>query len=327
MSSVLNSQQIRVGILRGGPSPEYDISLKTGEHIMSEMPEKFAPVDVYISKDGAWHIDGRAKPVNKIFDQVDVFFNALHGKYGEDGKVQRLLETFGKPYTGSRILQSALCMNKAYAKAIYQMNGLRTPVHIVLGHKHHTKREIRNLFKTFPHPSIVKPIDAGSSLAISIAKTLRELEEALEKAFRFSSAVVVEEYIRGSEATCSVLEGNDGMVFALEPVEIVPHEDKNFFDYEAKYENKSEEICPSRFPSEIIEQLQELALAAHKVLGLRHYSRTDFIISPRRGIYLLETNSLPGLTRNSLYPKSLNTAGISMKEFIEHILNMALLSR
>src|SRR3989344_991284 len=323
-STTLNLDKIRVGIIRGGPSPEYEISLKTGANVKENLPENFIPVDILISKDGFWNRQGEERPAKRVLNQVDVVFNALHGKYGEDGKLQNLLDTFNKPYTGSKTLSSAIAMHKGYSKAIFEMNSIKTPVYLILNHTHHTKREIGNLFKSFPQPSVVKPASGGSSLSTTIVLNLDSLFKAVEDAFRHGPQVIVEEYISGSEATCAVLESDDGGIFALEPIEIVPASGRNFFDYEAKYENKCEEIVPARFGSDLSRELQRLAIEAHKLLGLRHYSRSDFIVSAKRGIYILETNSLPGLTEESLYPKALNAAGISMSEFISHVLNLAM---
>src|ERR1035437_338282 len=322
---ILETGKIRVGVLRGGPSSEYDVSLKTGDSIIKQMPEKYIPIDIFISSDGVWHVSGLEKTPGRALEHVDVVWNGLHGKYGEDGKVQAILESLNKPYTGSGILGSAMGMHKGYAKALFSMNSLQTPYHIVIGPKENTKNSIIQVFQSFPQPSVVKPISGGSSLATSVVKDFPSFEEAVGKAFRYSPEVLIEEYIGGREATCGVVDATDSKTtFALFPIEIVPAETKTFFDYDAKYNNQSQELCPSTFSEKIKQELQNLALAVHRALGLRHYSRTDFIVTPNRGIYILEANSLPGLTEQSLFPKALKASGISMGDFIDHTLTLAL---
>jgi len=177
-------------------------------------------------------------------------------------------------------------------------------------------------------PAVVKPVSAGSSVGVSLAHSLGELETALEEAFRYSDQAIVEEKISGREATCGVIENFRGLpVYSLLPVEIIKPQDRDFFDYHAKYSGKSQEICPGNFSAGEKEEIQRLAKEAHRVLGLRHYSRSDFIIHPKRGIYILETNSLPGLTPESLFPISLEAVGSNLPEFLDHIVTEALTRR
>ena len=312
----------KIAVLRGGPSSEYDVSLKTGAEILSNLSDdKFDLSDVCIDRGGDWYCRGvKVKPA-EVFSEVDVVVNAMHGEYGEDGKVQRILDTFGVPYTGSQAIPSAMAMNKMLAKEEFKKVGIKIPIDIVLNKSDYNVAEI---FKTFPIPAIVKPVSAGSSLGIGLARTAIELEKAILDAFEISDKILVEEYIEGREATCGVVDGFRGQdVYTLLPVEIRPKSENSFFDFDAKYGGESEEICPGNFTSEEKEKMQRLARQAHEVLGLRHYSRSDFIISPRRGIYLLETNSLPGLTANSLLPVSLKAIGCSLEEFLEHLIGLA----
>jgi len=318
----------KIAVLRGGPSSEYDVSLKTGAEILNNLSvDKYDLSDVCITREGDWYLKGRRITPAEILSQADLVFNAMHGQYGEDGKVQRILETFGVPYTGSQSIPSALAMNKMLAKREFKKGGIKVPIDIVL------KRElfesvnnnlIAEIFRTFPIPAIVKPISSGSSVGIGLVRTALELQQAIEKAFEISDKILIEEYIPGREATCGVIDDFRGeSIYTLLPIEIRPKSTNNFFDYEAKYSGESEEICPGNFTLEEKREIQELAKQAHQVLGLRHYSRSDFIISPRRGIYLLETNSLPGLTENSLLPKSLKAVGCSLTDFLEHLIQLA----
>ena len=157
-TSTSHRGKIRVGVLRGGPSQEYDISLKTGAHVLKNIPEGYEPVDIFISRNGEWHVGGRIKTPDKIIPHIDVVFNALHGEYGEDGKVQNILQTFGTPFTGSRSFSSALGMNKNLSKALFRYHNLKTPEYIVLHPKDNTYRSLISIFQSFPQPSVIKPV-------------------------------------------------------------------------------------------------------------------------------------------------------------------------
>jgi D-alanine-D-alanine ligase len=313
-----------VGVLRGGPSPEYEVSLNTGKNILANMPEDFEPVDILISKDGIWHESGIEKSPEKILRKLDLVINGLHGSYGEDGRVQKILETFRVPFTGSDSVSSAFSMNKAISKDIYRGIGLKTPFSKTIPFERLSVSAIRDAYHSIPSPFVVKPSAAGSSIGVYVSRSLPELEEAVIAASRFSPSVIVEEFIGGKEATSGVIDGFRGSsYYPLVPVEI--RHGKDFFDYDSKYlESGTQEICPGNFSEQETQDLAEMAIAAHRALGLRHYSRSDFIIHPKRGIFILETNSLPGLTEHSLVPKSLKAVGSSIKEFIEHLIHKIL---
>lgn len=317
--------QTRVGIIRGGPSSEYDVSLKTGGAVLQTLAEseRYQPVDIFIDRDGQWHVRGMPANPARAIQNVDVIFNALHGQYGEDGTVQRLLDRFRIPYTGSDAFSSRLAMNKALAKDALQKAGAKTARHAVLEVSPDLDKQVLELFRTFPQPVVVKPAGAGSSVGVSIAHGYDSLWQGIETAFEHSPRVLVEEYIRGREATAGVVDGLRGQRrYPLIPIEIVPAADRTFFDYDAKYAGASEERCPGNFTKEESAELQRLAALAHNALGLRHYSRSDFIIT-KNGIYYLESNTLPGLTEASLVPKSLAAAGVGFGEFLDHILAQA----
>jgi len=306
-------------VLRGGPSSEYEVSLKTGDSILKALSdEKYNISDVAITKDNKWFLNGVEKNPADILKESDLVFNALHGEFGEDGRVQKILDTFGVAYTGSKNIPMALSINKVLTKNEYQKADIKTPIHIEVDKDNYNLEEI---FKTFPMPAVVKPIALGSSVGVNIPQTGIELDEALQEVFKYSDRALVEEYIEGKEATCGVIDGFRGeKIYTLLPVEIIPESD--FFDYDAKYKGGTKEICPGNFSEDEKLELQKLAKKAHQILGLRHYSRSDFIISPKRGIYILETNSLPGLTSESLFPKSLEAIGSNLEEFVEHLITL-----
>ncbi|MCI0619470.1 D-alanine--D-alanine ligase [Candidatus Wolfebacteria bacterium] len=316
-------RRIRVGVLRGGPSNEYEVSLKTGAAVLGHLPEEqYEPLDILVDLSGRWFLRGAPVAPEELAWRVDVVFNALHGEYGEDGQVQRILERVGVPYTGSGVAASALAMHKGYAKRRFRTHGIRTPLCIELQEAH--PDAARMVVEHVPPSYVLKPMRGGSSLGITFADGFHELPDALGKVFAVSPQVLVEHRIPGREATVGVIENFRGEdVYALPPIEIVPPASSPFFDYNAKYGGESQEICPGNFSPEVKHELQELARAVHRALRLRHYSRTDFILSPR-GIYVLEVNTLPGLTEESLLPKSLRAVGSTFPDFLEHIVSLAL---
>ncbi len=321
-------------MLRGGTSPEYDVSLKTGGAVLKYLPsEKYAPVDVLITKNGEWHVNGLPADLPKVSRNVDVVFNALHGAYGEDGKVSALLDHFSIPYTGSKAIPSALGMNKQLAKELFIKAGIKTPVFRVISRQKEngekvTENDAREVafevFRTITPPWIVKPVSGGSSVGASVVRSYPHLVEALLSAKDAGDDLLLEEFIRGKEATCGVIDSFRGKeTYSLLPIEIRPAPSRAFFDYESKYGNETEEIAPGNFTREESAEIQRLAVLAHNTLGLRHYSRSDFIVTTR-GIYILETNTLPGLTESSLIPKALHAVGSSMPEFLDHVINLAM---
>src|SRR3990167_5499927 len=315
---------IRVGVLRGGPSLEHEVSLKTGETVLRNLPAKYSAKDIFISKAGEWHLDGKLAHHDRIFRQIDVVFNALHGEYGEDGKVQQLLEAFGVPYTGSGAMASALGMNKILARQAFKSAGLKIPFGFDLVLKKELAETAKDIFKKMPPPWVIKYPSGGSSVGVSMARNFDDLEGSLEKVSSFSSKILVEEYIRGREATCGVIdEFRNQKHYALPIVEIIPPAQSDFFSYDAKYGGQTRELCPSNFDMPTKRAIEAMAITAHNAIGGRHYSRSDFIVS-EKGIYILEINTLPGLTAESLLPKALNAVGSSHKEFLEHLINLAL---
>ena len=318
-------QRIKVAVLRGGPGVEHDVSMKTGKNVLENLSDKYIPIDIFVAKDKTWYLDGVEITPSKLFKSVDVVFNAMHGEYGEDGKIQQLMDHFGVKYTGSKALASALGMNKALAKEIFIKAGLKTPLHKVIRKTDNLVGLDQKIFKTFPMPAIIKPAGSGSSLGVSLVKVLKDISPAIEKALKYSDVVIVEEFIKGKEATCGVVEKfRKEDIYPLFPVEITKPKEFDFFDYEAKYSGSSIEVCPGNFSEKEKKMMQNMSADAHKALGLRHYSRSDFIVNPKRGVYILEVNTLPGLTKESLLPKSLEAIGCSLSNFLDHVITLAL---
>jgi D-alanine-D-alanine ligase len=317
--------KIRVGVIRGGVGSEYDISLKTGSSVLKNIPQdKYSVADILITKDKQWHIGGFPTTLSKLANQVDVVFNALHGEYGEDGAVQRELEQFGIPYTGSGTFSSAVAMNKAIAKYYFKQYGMMTPQSSVVKSGDDIEEATLRIFRKMPGPYVVKPASSGSSVGVSLVDDFESLLNALKKTLEYNTMMIIEEYISGREITCGAIDGMaSGEPYATLPVEIITPEESKFFNYEAKYSGDTLEVCPANLLSITTKKIQEHAVKAHKSLGMRHYSRSDFILS-KRGLYILETNSLPGLTEESLLPKALKTAGLELPEFLDYVLALAL---
>ncbi len=329
---------IKVGVIRGGISGEHDVSLASGAQVLShlrgdKMNNRYTPVDIFIDRGGVWHINGIPTNLDKIVNKVDVIVNALHGDYGEDGKVQQELEQWGIPYTGSGPFASALGYNKLLAKQEFEKLGIKTPRHILFSayqedfdgpRDKYATQKAREVWGRFSPPWIVKPLTGGSSMGVFVCKTFQSLVDAFKVGVNEKVSVLVEEFINGKEATVGVIDNfRNKKVYTLPPIEIRIPKTSTFFDNDIKYNGQSQEICPGNFTEEEKKELERLAALIHSGLDLSHYSRSDFIIHPNRGIYALEVNTLPGLTSESLMPKALSAVGSTMPEFIEHIIKLA----
>jgi len=320
--------KIKVGVLRGGPSSEYEVSLKSGAEILANLrQDKYEPRDVFISKSGVWHDRGIEKSPERVIGTVDVVINGMHGEYGEDGQVQKTLEAHRVPFTGSGSLSCAMAMNKVLTKREAGVLGIKMPRHLRIKIGENIDLLKSRVVESFAPPYIVKPVSRGSSVGVAVAQTIFDIEPALYEAFLYDSQVVVEEYISGREATCGIVEDlRNQRHYCLPPVEILPPDSSNFFDYNAKYGGGSREICPGNFSDREKQEMRAIASRVHDALGLRHYSRSDFIVT-RDGIYFLEVNSLPGITKESLFPKSLEAIGVGLPDFLDHIIGLAMRGR
>ncbi len=317
-----------VGVLRGGPSSEYEVSLKSGATVLEHLDkELYDARDLFISRDGQWHLHGAPVTPEKALRGVDVAFNVIHGEYGEDGQLQRILDATAVPYTGSDAFASALAFNKQHTKDVVSKIGIKTAHSFLLDREatEDIEKAAFDLFRTFPHPAVVKPAIGGSSVGASVVHTFHDLEPAIHKAFAVSPKVLVEEFIRGKEATVGVIDHFRGeRTYALLPVEIIPPQKHGFFSYDAKYSGETLERCPGNFTAQEKEELMTQARMAHEAMGLSHYSRSDFIVS-KRGIYFLEINNASGvgMTSESLFPKAIAAIGSKLSDFLSHVVELA----
>ena len=292
---------MRIAVLRGGPSEHYEESLKTGNTVLSILREdpKFRPLDIFISRDGEWHHMGKPYEPHQLLKHVDLVWNALHGEYGEDGKLGQLLLQMNIPHTGSTTFSLAMASNKDMSKRVYEQNGLLTPKHeVLLGHV--SEDELVRVFRNYLHPVMVKPVRGRGGIGTSIAHSFEELKEAVIHAFKHAERVLVEEFVRGIEARCSVAEGFRGKpLYTFLPT-------------------------PNDFKSETHKEIERMSEEAHRALGLRHYSSSDFVITPKGRVYILETNALPSLAPDSHLHNSLLQVGTTPKEFVHHVISLAI---
>jgi len=302
----------------GGMSSEHEVSLSTGENVLEYLDKKKYNIKpIVISKKGDWLVTKVKKPVDKALKGIDVVFNALHGEYGEDGRIQGLLDCFGVPYTGSGVLASALGMDKIKSYELFKLHGLNVPKGVILKKKN---KFVNISLKKL----VVKPSCLGSSVGISIVSDKKNLKKAIDKAFERCDVVIVEEYIDGLEVTCGILDNIRGQKhFALPVTEIIPP-DGHFFEYEVKYDGSTQEITPARISEELTKKIQEQSIEAHRLLDCEGYSRVDFILKDNKKPYILEVNTLPGLTSESLLPKAAKEAGIEFSKLLDIIIKNAL---
>jgi D-alanine-D-alanine ligase len=307
----MTKPKIRIALLRGGRSGEREISLLTGQKIAQALDKDRYEVTQYDPRDD----------LNQFLKdwqegKFDLVFPALHGPYGEDGRLQGLMDTLGVPYLFSGCLASALAMHKHKTKAVLEKAGIPVlPDRLLVKDKSY---DIGSL----PLPAVIKPVEMGSSVGISIAKTKDELAQGIEAAFAYDHSVMVEKYAKGRELTVAVL-GNQPPE-ALPVIEIIPRESE-WFDYKAKYQSDAtEEICPAGIPEEVRDKVQSYALTAFRALGCQDLARADFIWSDGGELYCLEVNTIPGMTDASLVPKAAQAAGLSFSQFLDKLIQIGL---
>ena len=309
-------KKLTVALLSGGISPERDVSLKSGDEVFRALDEERYLVRRY---DPATDLDRLVADAAHI----DIALVILHGPFGEDGTIQGFLDMLNIPYQGSGVLGSSVAMNKAVAKRLYQNAGLLAPPYKVM--KKGEDCSFAEIADEIGIPFLTKPVSGGSSIGMHIVGDETEFEKAAEDSFRYDIHVMAEAYIRGREITGSVL-GNERLTL-LPIVEIVPDSAHPFFDYKAKYTaGATKEICPAAIGDFLTRQAKECAAKAHRALCCRGYSRTDMIYAGER-IFVLETNTIPGMTPVSLFPLSARTAGLTFSQLLDRLIDLGLENR
>jgi D-alanine-D-alanine ligase len=341
-----------IWVLCGGPSTEFEVSLSSGRCVCEAVcTEGRVVTPVIVTRKGGWLVSehrlegneprdwleeyfrqaksddmpGIALPaaLQRMLDEkVECAFLAFHGQYGEDGAIQGLLQTAGIPYTGSGILASALAFNKAASLDIFAEAGLAVAKSAVATRKDPTPPGLLKL----TYPLFTKPVSGGSSVGVSLVKKPEDVKAGILHALEHDERALIEEKIEGVEVSCGVVDFivDDHVVSRAMPPTLISPTEAEFFDYEAKYvPGKSKDVTPAPLPPELIERLQETALVAHKALFCEGMSRTDMIILPKAGAvpFMLETQTIPGLTPTSLIPQQCVAAGISFAEFIDLLIS------
>lgn len=306
----------KIGVLMGGPSTEREISLKSGEAVYENLIQagfKAVAIDI---KTG-----GKDESIQLIkSEEIAVAFIALHGRFGEDGQIQEILDGLKIPYTGSGAVASKLAMDKVASRKIFEAGGLVVPRY---------KEEDRLSYNVnwkircndFSFPVVVKPATHGSSIGLSIVEKEEYLDRSVDLAFSFDERIIIEEYVKGREVTIGILDEK-----ALPVIEIIPK--NRLFDYEAKYQaGLTEYIVPAKIEDKILERLRQVALSAHKLLGCYGCSRVDVILDSEGTPFILEVNTIPGLTATSLLPKAAKVAGIDFSQLCIKLIQLAYESR
>jgi len=305
-------EKLHVALLSGGISSEREVSLSGGDSVYQALDKSRYDISRY---------DPKTDLERLVHDagNIDIALIILHGPFGEDGTVQGLLDLLGIPYQGSGVIGSALAMNKYASKRLYAQSGLPVPPYIRVGRRDTLEPRAWN---TPPGlPLVIKPVSGGSSIGMRIVHSADDLAEAVTHALDYDDSVLIESYINGTELTVGVI-GNDELD-PLPVIEIIPDSDHAFFDYDAKYSGSTNEICPARIDEAVTQKAQSFALTAHRALFCRGYSRTDMIYSNDQ-LYVLETNTIPGMTPNSLLPLAAKTAGFTYGSFLDKIITLGI---
>lgn len=306
-------EKLTVALLAGGISSEREVSLHSGEQVYEALDKDKYHIRQY---------DPQSDLARLVQDapKIDIAMIILHGPFGEDGTVQGLLELLNIPYQGSGVLGSALAMNKVVTKQLYEKAGLPViPYHVYACDE---TVDAEDCAARLGLPLVVKPVAAGSSVGMSIVKSAADLQGALDQAGEFDKAILVESFIEGTELTAGVIGNKE--LNALPIIEIIPDEFHEFFDYEAKYTaGVTREICPARINAEMTQRAQDCAKIAHRALFCKGYSRTDMILKDNE-MYVLETNTIPGMTATSLFPQAALKAGMSFSQVLDKLIELGL---
>lgn len=326
---MLDPNKPRILVALGGRSSEREVSINSGRQVVGALEDlgyQTAVLDVgtgkllqtpeldNLEKDPAKLPKVSNLPLVDIKRHFQLVFIVMHGRFGEDGGLQSLLDENEIKYTGSGPLSSALAMNKEFSKKVFKASGLP-----VLEDQIITKPDEKC---QIPFPVVVKPNDQGSSVGVSICENEADFTVGLKQALQTSGSVMIEPYVKGKELTCAILESKNGQSEALPVTEIIPN--SRFFDLKAKYDGTTQEISPAKISDKLSKRVQELAIATHRTLGCRHFSRVDMIVDEKENVYILELNSIPGLTSESLFPKAAKAAGYEFKNLISHLVDIAL---
>lgn len=343
----------KVGVIFGGISTEHDVSVVSGTDIMRNIDkDKYEVVPIYIDEEGNWHEYKLTDRIFKVGDKiteknpieniceylkkVDVIFPVLHGLGGEDGTIQGMLELLKIPYVGSKVLGSSVCMDKVYAKIIFEKAGILQTKHLYIRKYKENYIYVKSNFdeeictideivkiadEQLKYPMFIKPSNSGSSVGINKARNKEELKKAIEYASKYDKKILIEEGINAREIECAVL-GNEELTASILG-EVLAAD--TFYSFDAKYMNQeSRTEMPAKLPEKLTKQVQELAKKAYKAADCKGLSRVDFFVDEKlEKIYINEINTIPGFTQISMYPKLLEKTGIPYKEVLSKLIELA----
>lgn len=305
-----------IALISGGISSEREVSLNSGRQVYEALDKDKYEILRYDPK----------TDIPRLVDdagRIDCALIILHGPYGEDGTIQGLLDLLDIPYQGTGVLGSDVAMNKLLSKHLFKMAGLTVPPCAVV--RRGETLDVHAIVNQLGVPLVVKPVETGSSVGMTIVSEAAGLAAAVDKAWEFGATVMIEAYIDGTEITCGVLGGDNPEALPL--IEIIPGDGYDFFDYEAKYQpGATQEVCPARIGDTLTALAQAHALTAHRALYCQGYSRTDMILKDNQ-FFVLETNTIPGMTATSLYPQSARAAGLDFRALLDRLIELGMDAR
>ncbi len=313
---------LRIAVLRGGPSDEYATSMKTGMAVIESLKsQNYLTKDIVITKNGEWLDGGIIKSNQQSLEGIDMVFIAMHGAYAEDGEIQKLLKRKNIRFNGSSSLSSAIAFNKHLTKETLKSHGILMPQHYLI-----TKEAIVDIDKTisliknsFGPEYMIKPVANGSSIGTRLVREGDSLKDNIIEAFKFFDSLLIEEFIRGKEASCAILENfRDKNIYSFPTLELVYPSHYQYFTNEARKNNDSKAVCPSRFSYEERSKIENISAEIHEILGLTQYSSSDFIVRDGN-VYFLEVNTLPKLTSQSIFPKATESVGMTLNQLVNHL--------
>ena len=339
----------KIGIIFGGCSPEYDVSLESSYSVITNInKEKYEIVLIGITKEGDWYkYEGEAENIknntwkekgkctkvvissnksdkgiieieNKNIIKLDAIFPVLHGRDGEDGAVQGLIQLSGIPLIGCDVLSSSLCMDKYLSHKLVESYGIKVAKNVVINVKT-DKEEINNKVKELKYPLFVKPMRAGSSFGITKIEDEKEIEKALQEAFKYDTEIIIEENVDGIEIGCAVLGNDELTIGEVDEIEL----SDGFFDYTEKYTLKTSKIyVPARIDEKKSKEAKEIAKQIYRILKCKDFARVDMFLTKQGEIYFNEINTIPGFTSHSRYPSMMKQIGINFEQLVEKIISL-----
>lgn len=339
----------KIGVIFGGCSPEYNVSLESAYSVITNInKEKYDITLIGITKEGDWFkFEGDLENIkndnwlqkgkctkvvisssksdkgiieiennNTNLIKLDAIFPVLHGKNGEDGTVQGLIELSGIPLIGCNLLSSSLCMDKYLSHKLVQSYGIKVANSILINSK---TKDIKKEIKKLNFPLFVKPVRAGSSFGITKIENETEIEQAIKEALKYDTEIIIEENINGIEIGCAILGNEDLIVGEIDEIEL----SNGFFNYTEKYTLKTSQIhVPARIDKEIVQKAKETAKQIYKILKCKDFARVDMFLTPNNEIYFNEINTIPGFTSHSRYPNMMKQIGVSFEELVDKIISL-----